>query len=59
MRRHLILRGVDQQLIKRLRNRAVPLGLTTGELARALLIEQLGERAALANRVKRRKPFKA
>ena len=58
MRRHLILRGVNQQLIKRLRNRAVPLGLSTGELARALLIERLGERAAPANRVKRRKPFK-
>ena len=59
MRRHLILRGVDQQLIKRLRNRAVPLGLSTGELARALLIERLGERAAPAKRLKRRKPFKA
>ena len=59
MRRHLILRGVDQQLIKRLRNRAVPFGLSTGELTRALLIEQLGERASPAKRFKRRKPFKA
>ena len=65
MRRHLILRGVDRPLITRLRDRALPLGLSTGELARALLTEQLGARAAPVKRVKRvkrgirRKPFKA
>ena len=59
MRRHLILRSVDRRLIKRIRERAAPLGLSAGELARTLLIEQLGERAAPAKRVKRRKPFKA
>lgn len=59
MGRHLILRGVDRQLIKRLRDRAVPLGLGAGELARTLLIEQLGVRAAPTKTTKRRKPFKA
>lgn len=59
MGRHLILSGVDQRLIKRIRRRAAALALGPGELVRALLTEQLGERAAPANRVKRRKPFKA
>ena len=59
MGRHLILRGVDRGLIKRIRERAAALALGTDELVRALLTEQLGGRAAPAKRVKRRKPFKA
>ncbi len=61
MGRHLILRGVDRRLIKRLRDRGATLGLGAGEVARALLTEQLGERSAPTTRLglNRRKPHMA
>lgn len=59
MGRHLILRGVDRRLIKRIRERAAALALGPGELARALLTEQLGEPVAPVEKLKRRKPWRA
>ena len=54
MGRHLILRRVDRRLIERIRERAAPLGIDSGELARALLIAQLAEPPARAPRPQRR-----
>lgn len=56
MGRPLILRGVDRRLIKRIREYAAPLGLSAGEWARSLLIEQLGKRPAPIGKLERRKP---
>jgi hypothetical protein len=55
MRRHLILRGVDRRLVKRLRDRAARLGLGPGELARAVLIVHMAQPAVSVTEAKQHK----